>query len=116
MATAADTDALLESHFGVLGANRPSRRSPAPNVALAVERTADDRMRVVIERGEAVERPLVVAYRGRERSREEPWRETPITAGDAFVSRRGASPDATVRVVWRSEDGSAAATLERATV
>lgn len=112
----ADTDALLESHVGVLRANRPSRRSTAPNVALAVERTADDRVPVVHEGGEAVERPLVVTYQGRERSHEEPWRETPITAGDTFVSWREASPDAIVRVVWLGEDGSAAATLERATV
>lgn len=112
----ADTDALLASHVGVLRANRRSRRATAPNVSLGVERTDEDRVRVVHRAGDAVEEPLVVAYEGRDRPREERWGETPITAGDAFVSRREARPDATVRVVWRSEDGSAAATLARATV
>jgi hypothetical protein len=42
--------------------------------------------------------------------------DTPIQAGDEYATRNEAQAEATVRVIWSSEDGSVADTLAQATV
>jgi hypothetical protein len=76
---------------------------------------------VIHETGEAVGRPLAVRFDAvepdsTEGTADEIWNDTPIRAGDEYVTRNEAQAEATVRVIWSSEDGSVADTLARATV
>jgi hypothetical protein len=117
----ADTETLVESHSEALFFPSERRQPTPPLVSFGIERTADDRVRVTHEGGDAVERPLAIRFDavepdGTEGTADEVWIDTPITAGDAYVTRNEAQAEATVRVIWSSEDGSVARTLARATV
>ncbi|PSQ14711.1 hypothetical protein BRC99_02410 [Halobacteriales archaeon QS_7_69_60] len=115
----ADTGTLVESHNRALFGS-PERTQPTlPSVSFEIERTADDRVRVTHESGDAVERPLTIRFDavggdGTEGTADEIWRDTPITAGDEYVTRNEASAQSEVRIIWSSED--AAGTLATATV
>lgn len=118
---AADTRRLIESHREALSGPEERTRPTLPQVAFSIERTADDRVRVTHDGGDGVERPLTIRFEavradGTAGVADETWRDTPITAGDEYVTRNEASAGATVRVIWSSEDGSTAGTLARATV
>ena len=117
----ADTRTLVESHSRALFGS-PERTQPTlPQVAFSIERTADDRVRVTHDGGDAVERPLAIKFDavgadGTEGTADEIWGDTPITAGNEYVTRNEASAESEVRVIWSSEDGSVAGTLAQATV
>ena len=117
----ADTGTLVESHSEALFGPAERRQPTSPRVSLGIERTADDRVRVIHETGEAVGRPLAVRFDavepdGTEGTADEIWNDTPIRAGDEYVTRNEAQAEATVRVIWSSEDGSMVDTLAQATV
>jgi hypothetical protein len=117
----ADTRTLVESHSRALFGS-PERTQPTlPQVSFEIERTDDDRVRVTHDGGKTIERPLAVRFDavepdGTEGTADEIWRDTPITAGDEYVTRNEASAESEVRVIWSSEDGSAAGTLATVTV
>jgi hypothetical protein len=117
----ADTETLVESHTEALFGPVDQPQSTSPKVSFGIERTDDDRVRVTHEGGDAVERPLAIRFDavepdGTEGTADEIWSDTPIQAGDEYVTRNEAQAEATVRVIWSSEDGSVANTLARATV
>jgi hypothetical protein len=117
----ADTGTLVESHSEALFFSSERRQPTPPQVSFGIERTADDRVRVTHEGGDAVERPLAIRFDavepdGTEGTADEIWNDTPIRAGDEYVTRNEAQAEATVRVIWSSEDGSVADTLAQATV
>jgi hypothetical protein len=117
----ADTETLVESHSEALFFPSERRQPTPPLVSFGIERTADDRVRVTHEGGDAVERPLAIRFDavepdGTEGTADEIWSDTPIQAGDEYVTRNEAQAEATVRVIWSSEDGSVADTLAQATV
>ena len=117
----ADTGTLVESHSRALFGPTERRQATPPQVSFGIERTADDRVRVTHEGGDAVERPLAVRFDavepdGTEGTADEVWGDTPIQAGDEYVTRNEASAESEVRVIWSSEDGSVVDTLAQATV
>ena len=117
----ADTGTLVESHSRALFDPVDQPQSTSPIVSFEIERTADDRVRVTHNSGDTIERPLAVRFDavepdGTEGTADEIWNDTPIRAGDEYVTRNEAQAEATVRVIWSSEDGSVADTLARATV
>jgi hypothetical protein len=117
----ADTGTLVESHAEALFGTTERRQPTPPQPSVGIERTADERVGVTHEGGETVERPLAIRFDavepdGTEGTADEIWSDTPIRAGDEYVSRNEAQAEATVRVIWSSEDGSVATTLAKATV
>jgi hypothetical protein len=117
----ADTETLVESHSEALFFPSERRQPTPPLVSFGIERTADDRVRVIHEGGDAVERPLTIRFDavepdGTEGTAEEIWSDTPVQAGDEYVTGNEASAGSVVRVIWSSEDGSVADTLAQATV
>lgn len=108
----ADTASVVESHTTAIFGDPGDDTQNVPQVAFRIERTDDDRIRVVHDGGDAVEQPLTIRYDGAD----EVWGETPITAGDEFVTDGQPGAETTVRVVWESEDGTSSATLAQATV
>ena len=117
----ADTETLVESHSEALFGPVDQTQPTSPRVSFGIERTADDRVDVAHETGDAVERPLLIRFDavepdGTEGTADEIWIDTPITAGDEYVTSNEAQTEATVRVIWSSEDGSVAKMLARATV
>ena len=70
----------------------------------------------LIVSGRSMVRFDAVGADGTEGTADEIWRDTPITAGDEYVTRNEASAESEVRVIWSSEDGSVSDTLAQATV
>ena len=117
----ADTGTLVESHRKALFGPVDQPQSTPPTVYFEIERRADDRVLVIHDRGDTIERPLAVRFDavepdGTEGTADEIWNNTPIRAGDGYVTRDEAQAEATVRVIWSSEDGSVTDTLAQATV